>query len=81
MFLAEINRLRNFTKFVIQEWGLEQVEGGLLDELYDTDNDHLKELTVHVLSLLAKEQCDNVCLWWKNLGNELPDLYFGGEDE
>ncbi len=80
MFQSEYNRLRNFTKFVIKELRLEDIEPGLLDELYDTDNEHLHELTVFVLSLLTQEECDEVCKRWKASGNELPDLYFG-EDE
>ena len=80
MFLSEYNRLRNFTKFVIKELKLEDIEPSLLDELYDTDNEHLHELTVYVLSLTTQESCDQVCSWWKNLGNELPDLYFGEDD-
>ena len=42
MFLAEYNRLRNYTKFVIEEGNLESIEDGLLDELYDTSNEYLK---------------------------------------
>ena len=44
MFLAEYNRLRNYTKFVIEEGNLESIEDGLLDELYDTSNEYPKSL-------------------------------------
>lgn len=81
MFLAEYNRLRNYTKFVIEEGNLESIEDGLLDELYDTSNEYLKELTVYVLGILQPEQLDQINGWWKNLGNELPELYLGEEDE
>lgn len=81
MFLAEYNRLRNYTKFVIEEGNLESIEDGLLDELYDTSNEYLKELTVYVLGLLQPEQIDQINGWWKNRGEELPELYLGEEDE
>ena len=81
MFLAEFNRLRNYTKFVIEEGNLESIEDGLLDELYDTSNEYLKELTVYVLGLLQPEQIDQINGWWKNRGEELPELYLGEEDE
>jgi hypothetical protein len=81
MFLAEYNRLRNYTKFVIEEGNLESIEDGLLDELYDTSNEYLKELTVYVLGLLHPEQLDQINGWWKNRGEELPELYLGEEDE
>lgn len=81
MFLAEYNRLRNYTKFVIEEGNLESIEDGLLDELYDTSNEYLKELTVYVLGLLQSEQIEQINGWWKNLGNEMPELYLGEEDE
>lgn len=81
MFLAEYNRLRNYTKFVIEEGNLESIEDGLLDELYDTSNEYLKELTVYVLGLLQPEQLDQINGWWKNRGEELPELYLGEEDE
>lgn len=77
MFLAEYNRLRNYTKFVIEEGNLESIEDGLLDELYDTSNEYLKELTVYVLGILQPDQLDQINGWWKNLGNELPELYLG----
>jgi hypothetical protein len=81
MFLAEYNRLRNYTKFVIEEGNLESIEDGLLDELYDTSNEYLKELTVYVLGLLQPDQLDQINGWWKNRGEELPELYLGEEDE
>lgn len=81
MFLAEYNRLRNYTKFVIEEGNLESIEDGLLDELYDTSNEYLKELTVYVLGLLQPEQIDQINGWWKSRGEELPELYLGEEDE
>ena len=81
MFLAEYNRLRNYTKFVIEEGNLESIEDGLLDELYDTSNEYLKELTVYVLGLLQPEQIDQINGWWKSRGEELPELYLGVSDE
>lgn len=81
MLLAEYNRLRNYTKFVIEEGNLESIEDGLLDELYDTSNEYLKELTVYVLGLLQPDQLDQINGWWKNRGEELPELYLGEEDE
>ena len=80
MFAAELNRLRNYTKYIIEQGNLEKVEQGLLEELYDTSNDYLKELTVYALRLLQPEQISQINGWWKNLGNEVPELYLGEED-
>lgn len=81
MFAEEINNLRNFTRFCIEYLHLEKVEPGLIEELYDTTNDQLHTLTVHVLSLTTKDQLDEINRRWVARGKELPDLYFGGEDE
>ena len=81
MFAAEFNRLRNYTKFLIEQGNLEKIEEGLLEELYDTSNDYLKELTVYVLGLLQPEQISQINGWWKNLGNDVPELYLGEDDE
>ena len=81
MFAAEYNRLRNYTKYIIEQGNLEKIEEGLLDELYDTSNDYLKDLTVYVLGLLQPEQISQINGWWKNLGNEIPELYLGEEGE
>ena len=81
MFAAELNRLRKYTRYIIEQGNLEKIEEGLLEELYDTSNDYLKELTVYALRLLQPEQIDQINGWWKNLGNEVPELYLGEEDE
>lgn len=81
MFAAELNRLRKYTRYIIEQGNLEKIEEGLLEELYDTSNDYLKELTVYALRLLQPEQISQINGWWKNLGNEVPELYLGEEDE